>query len=110
MGIKKNLQMPGLRLFFSTLALVFISEMGDKTQVATTLLASAKPAYVFWVALGSASALICCSFIEVVIGSEIIARYLKLSTIRVASGVIFLVLGILLVTGIMGSAQLQLTG
>ena len=103
----KIFQILDLRLFFSTLALIFVSEMGDKTQVATMLLASAKPAYVFWVALGSASALICSSFIEVIIGSEIIARFVKISTIRLASGVVFLVLGILLVTGLMGSGQLH---
>ncbi|HCF51438.1 MAG TPA: hypothetical protein DER60_14220 [Syntrophomonas sp.] len=90
------------RLFFSTLGLVFLSEMGDKTQISTLLLASAKPLYVFWVALGSATALICTSFIEVIIGSSI-ARFLKPETIKMISAVVFLTLGVLLVFGVIGN-------
>jgi len=108
MGFKnKILGVLDWRLFFSTLGLIFLSEMGDKTQIATMLLASAKPTYVFWVALGSASALICTSFLEVIIGSEIIARFVKISTIRLVSGIVFLILGILLVIGLMGNTQLN---
>jgi putative Ca2+/H+ antiporter (TMEM165/GDT1 family) len=90
------------RLFLSALGVVFISEMGDKTQITTLLLAGAKPDYVLWVALGSAMALICTSFLEVIIGSQIIARYLKPSTVNMVSGVIFAVLGILLLFGFVG--------
>lgn len=95
------------RLFFSAFGIIFLSEMGDKTQITTLLLAGAKPAYVFWVGLGSAMALICTSFIEVIIGSRIIARYVKPDTIKVVSGIAFLVLGTLLVTGLMGNIQLE---
>ena len=96
------------RLFFSALVTVFVSEMGDKTQITTMLLAGAKPLYVFWVALGSAMALICTSFLEVIIGSRLIARFVKPETIRLVSGVTFIVLGSLLVTGVMGNVQLDL--
>lgn len=97
-----------LRLFLTAFGVIFLSEMGDKTQVTTMLLAGAKPAYVFWVALGSAAALICTSFLEVIIGSKIIARYAKPETVQFLSGISFLVLGILLVTGLMGNVQLNL--
>ena len=90
------------RLLLSTLGIVFVSEMGDKTQITTLLLAGAKPAYIWWVALGSASALICASFLEVIIGSQVIARYLKPSTINLLSGIIFIILGILLLAGVIG--------
>ncbi|WP_369691341.1 TMEM165/GDT1 family protein [Desulfolucanica intricata] len=96
------------RLFLSTLGVVFISEMGDKTQITTMLLAGAKPAYVLWVALGSAMALICTSFIEVIIGSQVIARYIKPETIKLLSGITFLILGTLLVFGLMGNVELNL--
>lgn len=96
------------RLFLSALGIVFISEMGDKTQITTMLLAGAKPAYVFWVGLGSATALICASFIEVIIGSKLIARFVKPATVQLLSGITFLALGILLVLGVMGNVKLDL--
>lgn len=90
------------RLFFSTLGVVFISEMGDKTQITTLLLAGAKPAYIWWVALGSASALISASFLEVIIGSRVIARYLRPDTINLLSAFAFIILGALLMLGVIG--------
>jgi len=93
------------RLFFSTLGVVFLSEMGDKTQISTLLLASAKPLYVLWVALGSATALICTSFIEVIIGSSV-AKLLKPSTIKIISAVVFLTLGTLLIFGVIGNISI----
>ena len=62
--------------------------------------------YVLWVALGSASALICASFLEVIIGSEVIARFVKPATIRIVSALIFIVLGLLLVSGFVGNIKL----
>ncbi|WP_238492452.1 TMEM165/GDT1 family protein [Desulfotruncus alcoholivorax] len=96
-----------MRLFLSALVVVFLSEMGDKTQITTMLLAGAKPAYVLWVGLGSAMALICTSFIEVIIGSQLIARFTKPSTIQLLSGITFLLLGLLLVFGVMGNIKLD---
>lgn len=96
------------RLFLSALGVVFLSEMGDKTQITTLLLAGEKPLYVLWIGLGSATALISTSFLEVIIGSQIIARFFKATTIRKVSSVIFLVLGILLLTGILGNINITL--
>lgn len=95
------------RIFLSTLGVVFLSEMGDKTQITTLLLAGAKPLYVFWIALGSASALICASFLEVIIGSTIIARFFKPATIQICSAIVFIILGLLLVFGVMGNIQIE---
>ncbi len=77
--------------------------MGDKTQITTLLLAGAKPAHVFWVGLGSATALICTSFLEVIVGSRVIARYVRPAVMRLVSGVAFLVMGILLAFGVWGN-------
>lgn len=96
------------RLFLSVLGVVFISEMGDKTQITTLLLAGAKPRYVFWVALGSATALICTSFLEVLVGSEIIARFMKPHVIKLVSAVLFIVLGCLLLFGVIGNIGVRL--
>ncbi|MFY9121306.1 MAG: TMEM165/GDT1 family protein [Syntrophomonadaceae bacterium] len=98
----------GLRLFLTTLGVVFLSEMGDKTQITTLLLAGAKPAYILWVGLGSAMALVCASFIEVIIGSQILARLMKPRSIELLSAVAFLILGVLLITGVMGNFQVEI--
>lgn len=90
------------RLFLSALGMVFLSEMGDKTQVTTMLLAGAKPLYVFYVALGSAMALITTSFLEVILGSKILAKYLKPATLKITSGVTFSLMGFLLLFGVLG--------
>ena len=94
------------RLFLSTLGVVFLSEMGDKTQITTLLLAGAKPMYVFWVALGSATALICTSFFEVIIGSHVIARIFKPNTISLISALTFTILGLLLIFGVIGNIKI----
>ncbi len=95
----------GLRVFLLAFGVVLVSEMGDKTQITTMLLAGAKPAYVLWVGLGSALALSCASLIEVVIGSKVIARIIKPDTIRILTGIVFVILGMMLVGGIIGNIQ-----
>lgn len=90
-------------LLWKVFTVVFISEMGDKTQITTLLLAGAKPLYVFYVALGSATALIATSFIEITIGSSIIARFVTPQIIKLTSAVVFIVLGVLLLTGVIGN-------
>lgn len=94
-------------MFLTTLGVVFLSEMGDKTQITTLLLAGAKPQYILWVGLGSAMALICTSFIEVIVGSQILARLLQPKTIELLSALAFMVLGVLLLTGVMGNIQVE---
>ncbi|MEN6460788.1 MAG: TMEM165/GDT1 family protein [Syntrophomonas sp.] len=92
-------------LFFATFGVVFLSEMGDKTQVTTLLLAGEKPMYVLWVALGSATALICTSFLEVIVGSQVIAKFVKPSTIKLISAIAFFILGSLLLLGVIGNIK-----
>ena len=95
------------RLFLSALGVVFLSEMGDKTQITTLLLAGEKPLYVFWIGLGSATALITTSLLEVIVGSQIIASFLKPITIRRVSSLIFIILGILLLAGVLGNIGMK---
>lgn len=94
------------KLMAKVFGVVFLSEMGDKTQVTTLLLAGAKPLYVLYVALGSASALVVTSLIEVTVGSRVLARHLKPPAIRLLSCLAFVVLGLLLVTGVIGRIRL----
>lgn len=93
---KDNKQISWQRLFLTAFGIIFISELGDKTQVTTMLLASEKPLYVLYVALGSAMALITTSFLEVGIGSTIVSRFLHERYIKVTSGIAFLLMAFLL--------------
>lgn len=89
-------EMDWKKLFLTAFGIIFLSELGDKTQVTTMLLASEKPLYVLYVALGSAMALVTTSFIEVAIGSTLISKFCKEQYIRIASGLAFLVMSVLL--------------
>ncbi|MEN6389339.1 MAG: TMEM165/GDT1 family protein [Syntrophomonas sp.] len=94
------------RLFFTAFGLVLVSEMGDKTQITTLLLAGAKPTLVLWVGLGSAMALICASLLEVIIASQVLSRIFKPDTIHLLSALIFTLLGLLLVLGLIGNTEI----
>lgn len=105
MGHLERIKNLDWKLILRVFGVVWLSEMGDKTQVTTLLLAGAKPLYVLWVALGSASALVLTSLIEITIGSAVIARYLKPKIIKLASATAFVILGLLLVFGVIGRIE-----
>lgn len=81
----------------TTFGLVFLAELGDKTQLATMLLAarSESPLSVF---LGSATALVMSSLVGVLAGG-IVTRLVPQHYIELGAGVAFVVLGLLLITG-----------
>ncbi|NLJ33161.1 MAG: TMEM165/GDT1 family protein [Firmicutes bacterium] len=85
------------RAFFTTFGLVFLAELGDKTQL-TTMLMAAQSKLVWPVFFGSVLALACSSFICVVAGS-VIMRYIAPQHIRLGAGVAFLLIGALLLVG-----------
>ena len=85
----------GLRLgvFGTTLVAFFIAEMGDKTQIATVMLAAQYNAYL-WVVAGTTLGMMLANAPVVWLG-ERITRRIPLRTVHVVSAGIFLVLGIL---------------
>ena len=85
------------RTIFSTFILVFLAELGDKTQLSTMLLAS-KSNSIWHVFIGSACALVLSSIIGVLVGSAI-HKYIPGTYIQVVSGIAFLIVGVLLVSG-----------
>lgn len=86
-----------LRLFASTFALIFLAELGDKTQLATlTLAASGQSRWLVF--LGAASALVLTSAIAVLAG-EGIARVVPEVWLHRVAGVGFLALGVLYLSG-----------
>ncbi len=85
------------KLLVSTFAVIFLAELGDKTQLATFSLAAGGTSR--WaVFLGAALALIATSAIAVLIG-EAVSRVVPLHWLRRGAGVLFLVLGVVFLVG-----------
>lgn len=77
--------------------LVFLAELGDKTQLSTMLLAS-KSDSIWMVFVGSSFALVLSSLLGVLLGSYI-NKCVPAIYIQIGSGVAFLVVGVLLLFG-----------
>jgi Ca2+/H+ antiporter, TMEM165/GDT1 family len=79
------------RIFFSTFALVFLAELGDKTQLATLALAarSRSPLLVFG---GAALALVSTTLLSVLL-SEVLCRVIPVEYLNRGAGLIFIVIG-----------------
>lgn len=86
-----------LRAFFSTLGIVFLAEVGDKTQL-TVMLLAAHYRCALSVFLGAASALALASLVAVALGG-VISRYVPASYINTGAGIVFILFGVLLVSG-----------
>ncbi len=82
------------KIFFSTLSVVFLAEVGDKTQLASLVLTaqSRKPFTVF---VAASLALIAATAIGVVVG-DTVARYVPEFYITRGAAVLFIGIGILL--------------
>lgn len=80
------------KLFITTFGLVFLAELGDKTQLATLCL-SANYHSKISVFLGSAFALIVSSLLAVLFGAGL-SRLLPPNYIQIGAGSFFLVIGI----------------
>jgi putative Ca2+/H+ antiporter (TMEM165/GDT1 family) len=85
------------RMFLTTFGVIFLAEMGDKTQLAAMTMAaqSKKPWAVF---IGASLALVCVSAIGVVVGGTL-GHYLPIMWIKRAAAVAFIVIGVLILVG-----------
>ncbi|MGQ9661495.1 MAG: TMEM165/GDT1 family protein [Kiritimatiellia bacterium] len=84
-----------LRLFLSTFALIFIAELGDKTQLAAMARAAAGEGgkwIVFW---GASSALVFATLLAVLVG-DAIGRFVPFRYVRLGAGALFLLFGVVL--------------
>ena len=79
------------KILLTTFGMVFLAELGDKTQLATFCLsADCDPKLAVF--LGSALALVLSSLIAVFFGA-VFSRYVPILYIKVAAGAFFLVAG-----------------
>ncbi len=85
------------KLIFSSFVMIFIAELGDKTQLATFTLAaeSKSPVMVF---LGCGSALLVTTFLGVFFG-DMVTRIIPLHIIRYIAGILFIGFGIMILFG-----------
>jgi putative Ca2+/H+ antiporter (TMEM165/GDT1 family) len=85
------------RVLLTTFGMIFLAELGDKTQIAAMTMAAQKqrPWEVF---LGAAIALVTVSAIGVVVGS-VLGHYLPLEWIKRVAGAVFIVIGVLVLIG-----------
>jgi Ca2+/H+ antiporter, TMEM165/GDT1 family len=85
------------RVMLTTFGVIFLAEMGDKTQIAAMTMAAEKkrPWAVF---LGASLALAAVSAIGVAVGSAL-GHYLPVEWLKRAAGAAFIVIGILVLVG-----------
>jgi putative Ca2+/H+ antiporter (TMEM165/GDT1 family) len=78
--------------FFLSFTVIFLSEWGDKTQLATGILATQhNPYFVF---MGVITAFTVLSFIAIYLG-QVIEKYMNKNLLNKISGLVFILLGIL---------------
>ncbi|MDH3338323.1 MAG: TMEM165/GDT1 family protein [Gammaproteobacteria bacterium] len=81
-----------LKIMATVFGIVFLAELGDKTQLATLLFASKSPGNLMAVFVGASAALIVASAIGVVAGG-VIAQYVSPKYLSYVAGAGFLLIG-----------------
>lgn len=84
----------GLKVLFSTFALLFVAELGDKTQLAVINM-TAKHKMPVWVFAGATLALALVTAIGVV-GGELLTRVIPEMVLRRVAAILFVAMGLLM--------------
>jgi putative Ca2+/H+ antiporter (TMEM165/GDT1 family) len=84
----------GIKILFSTFALLFVAELGDKTQLAVISM-TAKHKAPFWIFVGGSLALIAVTGVGV-LGGELLTRIIPEAVLRKIAAVLFVVMGALM--------------
>lgn len=82
-----------LKLFGTVFGIVFLAELGDKTQLATMLFAAKSPSALATVFIAAALALVVASGLAVVAGG-LVAQYLSPKHLSYIAGVGFILIGL----------------
>ena len=80
------------RVLLAVFASIFVAELGDKTQIATLLLAADKGTSKVAVFLGASCALVLACLLAVLIGSQI-SRWVSPRILKMVAGLGFIGLG-----------------
>ena len=82
-----------LKLFLSVFTMVFVAELGDKTQLATFLFSADKTASKLTVFLGAGAALLLATVIAVLAGT-FLSGYINEKYLHYAAGGGFIIIGL----------------
>ena len=82
-----------VKVLVTVFGIVFLAELGDKTQLATLLFAAKSPGNLIAVFIGASAALVVASAIGVAAGS-FISQFLGPKSLSYVAGVGFLVIGV----------------
>ncbi|MDD3839285.1 MAG: TMEM165/GDT1 family protein [Clostridia bacterium] len=85
------------KLFFTAFGLLFLAELGDKTQmtVFTLVTQNKQPVPIF---LGASLALVLVTLLAVIFG-DVIAKYIPVEILQVIAGTLFVVIGVVVLWG-----------
>jgi putative Ca2+/H+ antiporter (TMEM165/GDT1 family) len=81
-----------LKVLFTTFGMIFLAELGDKTQLATFFFAAESKSRLA-VFLGSAGALVFTSLLAVVLGAGL-SRLIPANYVKMGAGTLFILLGV----------------
>jgi putative Ca2+/H+ antiporter (TMEM165/GDT1 family) len=81
-----------LKVLFTTFGMIFLAELGDKTQLATLSFAAESESRLA-VFLGSAGALVATSLLAVLVGAGL-GRLVPANYVKTGAGALFVLLGI----------------
>ncbi len=81
-----------LKVLFTTFGMIFLAELGDKTQLATFLFAADSKSRIS-VFFGSSMALVLTSLLAVVLGG-FVSKWVPTAYIKAGAGAIFIILGL----------------
>ncbi len=79
------------KVLFTTFGMIFLAELGDKTQLATLFFAAESKSRLA-VFLGSAGALVFTSLLAVVLGAGL-SRLVPANYVKIGAGTLFILLG-----------------
>ncbi|KXG73850.1 TMEM165/GDT1 family protein [Thermotalea metallivorans] len=85
------------KIIISAFWMVFLAELGDKTQLQTMLLATQSKS-VFAVFIGASAALVLSAFIGVFAGTYI-TKYIPPQYLQFSAGIAFIIIGVLTLFG-----------
>jgi putative Ca2+/H+ antiporter (TMEM165/GDT1 family) len=87
-----------IKIFAAVFLSIFLAELGDKTQMATLLLASDRDVNKVYLFAAAASALVLATLIAVAVGS-FISRWVSPQAIKIVAGIGFVAIGIWILWG-----------
>jgi putative Ca2+/H+ antiporter (TMEM165/GDT1 family) len=87
-----------IKIFAAVFLSIFLAELGDKTQMATLLLASDRDVNKVYLFVAAASALVLATLIAVAVGS-FISRWISPQAIKIVAGIGFVAIGIWILWG-----------